>query len=238
MLISRRDFFMAGSAASALLLTGCGGGGSADGAPKTTKSNACATLTSPYTVLFSNAVSFANSDLPLILPDDMQNLYLGCSNQIVSGSEGLLQEMFVSFIQIVSAAQSCSKGYIRTLRLHLSIPQDTSGNQVAIGDVFYLGDPTNPGSGKVFSGEIILTDPAAADGQNSWAYQIVGGSLQVTNEYNPIGVLPLQMTNVVAKAANAGSGNNQAYASGGQVEMNGVLPVLFEALTTYVDGTT
>lgn len=238
MLISRRDLFMAGSTASALLLTGCGGGGSADGAPKktsATSSNACATLDYKYKVLFSNAVSFPNSDLPLVVEDGL-NLYGGCSNQIVSGSEGFIQELFVSVVQIVSAAQSCSKGYIRTLRLHLSIPHDTSGTTIDVGDVFYLGDPTNPGSSKLFSGEMILTDPAAPDGQNSWAYEIMGGSLEVTSDVIPFSVYTLKLSNVVAKAANAGSGNNLAYAGGGQVEMNGELVVLYEALTTYVDG--
>jgi len=231
MIISRRDFFLSGSA---------------DGAPKASaRSNACATLTDTYQVHFTNAVSFANSDLPFVVADDFTNMYFGCSNQISSTSEGLLQEMFVSATQIVSASQSCSKGYIRTLRLHLSIPHDTSGTQINANDVFYIDDASNPGyprigtagSGKLFSGEIIVTDPSAPIGQDSWAYTIIGGSIQVRSEYNPVGLLPLELTSVIAKASAAGSGNNGAYASGGQVEMNGTLPILFEALTTYVDGT-
>lgn len=242
MTISRRDFFLAGSTASALWLAGCGGGGSAGGAPKavtSTASNTCsatsvtnATGNSTYEVAFSNDTAFAHADIPLMLVPAVGDRMMGCTNQIVSGVEGIDQELTICFIQTLTAAQTCNGDIVRALRLHLSIPHDSSGHTLSQDDVFtWAADSTNPtGSQKLFSGELIVTAPLQDDGQNCAVYRITGGTLKLVY-FDGIASATLQLSNVTATAAAAGSGNNAAYSPGGRVQMDGQLLTSFQLLS-------
>jgi len=189
---------------------------------------------SGYVVNFSNTTAEFNSPGTPMEVDfglGLQNKFFGCTNQIVVGSEGPLQELYVSFIQPMT-----SVGLVRALRLHLSIPHDTSGSTLMPGYTFGVGDPTNPTNcAEVFAGSLIVSDPTAADNSNCWAYQITSGTVQILNGLNFVGLAALRLTNVVATAQAAGAGNNAAYGGSGRVQMDGVLPILFEPLTTVID---
>lgn len=247
--ISRRDLLLSGSAASTLWLTGCGGGGSADGAPKPSTgtgntSGSCAVRVSEgvdtpanstgYFLAFSNTTAFQSPNTKMVVDMALINDFVfGCTNQITTGSEGPFQELFVSFIQYLPMATTgYSTDLVRNLRLHLSIPHDMSGETIFPGDTFNVGDPTNPGGCYVFSGTMIVSAPAAADGANSWAYEITSGTVQILDQLNLFGLGGVKLNNVVATAAAAGNGNNAAFSAGGQLQMNGLMPVVFEALTT------
>lgn len=253
---SRRDFLMMGSAASTLWLTGCGGGGSADGMP-TAKASVCTADPIPayvdpsFQINFSNAVALPNADLPFISYWDSARVSVpmfGCTNQLVENVEGSNQELFISVVQVLTAAQTCTTSLIRTLRLHLSmhhdyVPTATTGHSITGSDPsvpndpnaqYAYGDPTNPGVGqRFFNGELIVTAPTGADGANSWAYQITGGTVQIGSGYNGVQA-PLTLTNVVATAAAAGGGNNAAFNAGGRVQMDGSVIVFFDALNGFV----
>lgn len=245
MTISRREVLFSGSALSVFWLAGCGGGGSAGGAPKpaVTGASTCtaATVTNAtaghgdYAVTFSNTTAFAHADIPLMLVPAVGERLLGCTNQIVTGVENPYQELTLCFVQTLTDAQTCNGNIVRALRLHLSIPHDASSNTLSPSDTFtWAADSSSPtGSQKLFSGELVVTDPQANDGNNCAAYQITGGALALTT-FNTAGAVELQLTNVTATAAAAGSGNNAAYASGGSVHMDGTLYLAFEPLTTLI----
>ncbi|WP_374594433.1 hypothetical protein [Aquabacterium sp.] len=242
MTISRRDFLLAGSALSTLWLTGCGGGASAGGQPTATTAAAVGSCIATsvtnataghgdYAVTFSNTTAFAHADIPLMLVSAVGERFMGCTNQIVIGVESPDQELTLCFVQTLTDAQTCNGNIVRALRLHLSIPHDASSTTLLLGDTFtWAADSANPTGGqKLFSGELIVTDPQADDGNNCAAYQITGGTL-VLDELG-LGTATLRLTNVTATAAAAGSGNNAAYASGGQVQMDGTLGLMFESLS-------
>lgn len=248
MSFSRRDFLLAGSAASTLWLTGCGGGGSADGAPKpgtsvgggggstATCSLTQATLDAPalaeQKIVFSNATGFADAGKDFIFDSTVQNLYNGTTNQFVTGSEGFLQELFVSYMQPLPASQTASnKLLLRNLRLHLSIPHDTSGDTLQSGYTFNVGDPTSAKACELFSGSLIVTDPTATT-NSTWAYQIVSGTVQIVGPFSPLSGY-LKLNNVVATAAAAGVGSGiNAAGSSDRVEMNGYVLLQISPILT------
>lgn len=242
--LSRRTFLLAGSASTALWLTGCGGGGSADSAPwnqtsatSPTVSTSCTAATvdaiNGYEIAFTGAIALPNASIPLSMVSAASEIFAGTTNAI-SSSEGLEKELFISFIQPLTAAQTCSTAMVRTLRLHLSIPQDTTADTIEPGDVFAWGDPTSPGSSKVFTGELIVTDPSADDGANCWAYKIMSGTITVV-AFDGLSSAQLELSNVVATASLAGSANNAAYAGGGQFSMNGQIVVPVEPLLSVIN---
>lgn len=243
MSFSRRDFLMAGSAFSTVWLAGCGGGGSASGAPKVSSgggtppaatcnaSRATTGIGDPdpaqLKVMFSHAVGMSDVGLDLTIDPVLSNTIYGCTNQSVYGVEGLSQELFVSAVQMLPASQtSIGRALIRNLRMHLSIPHDTSGTVFQQGDTFTVGDPTSTHACYVFNGTLLVTDPSAAT-NGSWAYQIVSGVVEIVGV-----VTTLKLSNVVATAAAAGVGAGvNAAGAPDQIEMNGYLPVLTEYLT-------
>jgi hypothetical protein len=241
MTISRRELLFSGSALSVVWLAGCGGGGPASGAPKpgVTTSSTCtaATVTNAGSgeVTFSNVTTFPHADIPLMLVPAVGERLMGCTNQIVTGVENPYQELTLCFVQTLTDAQTCNGNIVRALRLHLSIHHDTSSATLDSGYTFtWAADSSGPAAGEqLFSGELIVTDPQSDDGNNSAVYRITGGTL-VLDSFSSAGLASLQLTNVTATAAAAGSGNNAVYAGAGQVHMDGTLNLLFDAIPALI----
>lgn len=254
MSFSRRNFLLAGSALSTLWLTGCGGGASAGGEPKpaaetaATSTGSCGAMTAtdnPTYTSFTSAIRFTDftqtalnvapfflttagssvvaSDL---IPSQGVVPVMGASNPYGSGlPQDNTQEMFVSVVQTVNAS-STALAAVRTLRLHLAIPPDATNNSMLHpGYTFEVGDPTNA-TCAVFDGLLVVNDPAADDGSNNWAFQIVSGQVKILY-FDGFASIGLQLTNVVASAAAAGTGNNSGLDS---VTMNGQVLLAFDLI--------
>jgi hypothetical protein len=239
-----------GSAGSFLLLAGCGGGGSAKNAPKpvTGGTTACSLAQATNVPSVSDldpygpAIYFSKGTSNCNFPYDSTAMrgtaavapFMGCTNPLISGSQATIQDMYLSIVEklIVSGDGTTTpyQAVVRTLRLHLAIPHDASGaTQLDKGFVFSVGDPTNPTNcSEVFSGEIMVNDPSAADGSNNWTFQITGGTIEILNDYNPIGLIGLQLKNLVATAAAAGTGSGSNNSALGTLNMQGTSQVYFD----------
>lgn len=252
---SRRDFLLAGSALSTLWLAGCGGGASASGEPKpttagavTTSTGSCGVMTaadnqwdssSTPAISFTNFTPAALSVAPFFLTSNGSSVvasdlvptldvtpYMGSSNPYGNGlPQDNTQEMFVSIVQTVNAS-STALAAVRALRLHLAIPPDATNNTLLQpGYTFEVGDPTNA-TCAVFDGLLVVNDPAADDGSNNWAFQIVSGQVKILY-FDGLASIALQLTDVVASADAAGTGNNSAV---GSVTMNGKVLLAFDLI--------
>lgn len=238
MVISRRDFLLTGSAISTLWLAGCGGGGSASGAPKaggTTgpTAGACTFQTTSGSgaidpanlgINFTTTSAFPHAATPLV-PVDAPNAptYMACSNPILENEEGIKQEFFVNLID------TPEPNVVRSLRLHLAIPKSyqtgSDAPQIKVGYVFRVGDPSSASNcSEVFSGVLVVNN--LATGKN-WAYQVTAGTVEVLDDgYGLVFTTPIKLTGVVATATT--ERNNQA---SGTVQMDGAIDVNAELLT-------
>lgn len=249
-MISRRRFVAVGSAGSLLLLAGCGGGGSAKNAPKPSTGGGCTlpqvgSVPSVHDVdpQYGPSIYFSQGSSDCNFPYYTTSMkgtasvapFMGCTNPLIAGVQATIQDMYLSVVEklIVSGAGTTGSPYqavVRTLRLHLAIPHDASGStQLERGFVFSVGDPTNPTNcSEVFSGEIMVNDPLAADGSNNWTFQITGGTIEILNDYNPIGLIGIQLKNLVATATAAGTGIGSNNSALGTLNMQGTSLVYFD----------
>lgn len=234
MSITRREFLIAGSATSTLWLTGCGGGGSADGAPKAKAAvpgvcTAEASTTPSLNIAFSNVSgAFPSSSVPMTPTEQLK--IMGCTNPLVAGVEGSVQELFVDVVQRLSGSGCDSttgaSELIRSLSLHLAIPRDPSDSTSldTAPMVFNYGDPTDTAV-RAFGGLLVVNDP---DSSQNWAYQITGGTVEITAFGGlGLGIVQLKLTNVVASAMAAGSAKNNG---SGTLALNGEIKLTFEFL--------